>query len=47
MRKKYALSSRDGKFIPEEAYVDRAQKRRTEVGSDNPYEKTEVASTEL
>ncbi|KAK4312743.1 hypothetical protein Pmani_015861 [Petrolisthes manimaculis] len=47
IRKKYALSSRDGKFMTEEAYVDRAQKRRTEIGSDNPFEKTEVASTEF
>ncbi|KAK7065463.1 hypothetical protein SK128_010050 [Halocaridina rubra] len=45
MKKKYALEySNDLPVLPAE-YKDRARKRRKEKGSDNPYEKTEVAST--
>lgn len=47
MKKKYALTSSTGAPVTSGDYNDRADKRRKEVGSDNPYEKTEVASTEV
>lgn len=45
MKKKYALNAGKTPQLPSD-YEDRAKKRRKEKGSDNPYEKTEVASTE-
>ncbi|XP_037801592.1 angiogenic factor with G patch and FHA domains 1-like [Penaeus monodon] len=47
MKKKYALTSSTGAPVTSGDYNDRADRRRREVGSDNPYEKTEVASTEV
>ncbi|XP_047501858.1 angiogenic factor with G patch and FHA domains 1-like isoform X1 [Penaeus chinensis] len=47
MKKKYALTSSTGAPVTSGDYNDRADRRRKEVGSDNPYEKTEVASTEV
>ncbi|XP_063615904.1 angiogenic factor with G patch and FHA domains 1-like isoform X2 [Penaeus indicus] len=47
MKKKYALTSSTGAPVMSGDYNDRADRRRKEVGSDNPYEKTEVASTEV
>ncbi|XP_042861754.1 glutamic acid-rich protein-like isoform X1 [Penaeus japonicus] len=46
MKKKYAITS-SGAPAASADYNDRADRRRKEVGSDNPYEKTEVASTEV
>ncbi|XP_064109029.1 LOW QUALITY PROTEIN: angiogenic factor with G patch and FHA domains 1-like [Macrobrachium nipponense] len=45
MKKKYAYGAGMPPQLPSE-YEDRAKKRRKEKGSDNPYEKTEVASTQ-
>jgi len=49
LKKKYNV----GRTIPEKLaqlpsnYTDRAGERRVLKGSDNPYEKTEVASSEV
>jgi hypothetical protein len=48
MRKKYGISQTEPSeslMLPKN-YVDRAMKRRKEVGSDNPHEKTEAADVE-
>lgn len=48
MRKKYGIGHHEPSqslLLPQN-YVDRALKRRKEVGSDNPHEKTEVADVE-
>ena len=48
MRKKYGLRWKgDNTFPTNHNYTDRADNRRETVGSDNPYEKTEVASEDL
>lgn len=47
LKKKYALSYSDQSGVLSSEYKDRAENRRLVVGSDNPYEKTEVASTEI
>uniref|UniRef100_A0A0K2SWY4 Angiogenic factor with G patch and FHA domains 1like [Bombus impatiens] n=1 Tax=Lepeophtheirus salmonis TaxID=72036 RepID=A0A0K2SWY4_LEPSM len=50
LKKKYGLKGSDMETnesnVSGGAYVDRAEERRKKVGSDNPYEKTEVASLE-
>lgn len=47
LRKKYAVTSRDEIPVTGVEYNDRALRRLKEVGSDNPYEKTEVASADM
>ncbi|KAK8407803.1 hypothetical protein O3P69_002383 [Scylla paramamosain] len=48
MQKKYKLTHRDPQSsAPAAGYTDRTLLRQTEKGSDNPYEKTEVASSEI
>lgn len=49
IKKKYGLDRKNPKpdANPSDTkYVDRAQTRRLNVGSENPFAKTEVASTE-
>ncbi|KAG7175602.1 Angiogenic factor with G patch and FHA domains 1-like [Homarus americanus] len=46
LRKKYAVTSQGEVPATDTQYTDRALRRLKEVGSDNPYEKTEVASTD-
>ena len=47
IKKKYGLSKQDSDSLAAKNpdYNDRANERRRIVGSDNPYEKTQVAST--
>ncbi|KAK8723086.1 hypothetical protein OTU49_011836 [Cherax quadricarinatus] len=46
LRKKYAVTAQGELPSTDGQYTDRSLKRLKEVGSDNPYEKTEVASTD-
>lgn len=46
LRKKYAVAAKGEPSAIDGQYNDRALKRLKEIGSDNPYEKTEVASTD-
>ncbi|XP_068225471.1 angiogenic factor with G patch and FHA domains 1-like [Palaemon carinicauda] len=46
LKKKYGVEVSKPVQLPAD-YEDRASKRRKEKGSDNPYEKTEVASTQV
>lgn len=51
IKKKYGLDRKnEGIRMPSETkteYIDRAKNRRQVLGSENPYAKTEVASTEM
>ena len=49
IKKKFGLESvgYSDKMVVDEAYSDRAENRRKEIGSDNPYEKTDVASDDM
>lgn len=48
LRKKYGIGNREGleESTAKGNYTDRAEDRRKTKGSDNPYEKTVIASTE-
>lgn len=47
LRKKYGIGTESKSIdISKAGYTDRADDRRRVVGSDNPFEKTQVASTE-
>ena len=49
LRKKYGIiidTECKSADISKSGYIDRADDRRRQVGSDNPFEKTQVASTE-
>ncbi|RWS05669.1 angiogenic factor with G patch and FHA domains 1-like isoform X2 [Dinothrombium tinctorium] len=45
IKKKYGITWSDGVFLPKN-YTDRAEERRKNVGSDNPYEKTEEGTSQ-
>lgn len=46
LKKIYGLSRQDSDIKLAQGYTDRAQKRREDIGSHNPHEKTQVASVD-
>lgn len=46
MKKIYGLSRQESDIKLAQGYTDRAQKRREDFGSQNPHEKTQVASVD-
>lgn len=46
LKKIYGLSRQESDIKLAQGYTDRAQKRRADIGSQNPHEKTQVASVD-